>query len=140
MYDLGFLLTLIMKLLIGFIALSFIFSACKKSSVSPQGSGASTSTSIDLTLADNAALKTVGGFVYVDQYIVARVSTTSYTAFSRACTNDGCDVRYSQLQNYMVCPCHSGSFDSNGNPTTAIQIYPLRKYATSLSGNTLTIN
>jgi cytochrome b6-f complex iron-sulfur subunit len=129
-----------MKLFILFIAFVSIFSACKKSSVSPQGSGASTSTAIDLSLTDNAALKTIGGFVYVDQYIVARVNTTTYTAFSRACTNDGCDVRYSQIQNYMVCPCHAGSFDSNGNPTTAIQIYPLRKYNTSLSGNTLTIN
>jgi cytochrome b6-f complex iron-sulfur subunit len=38
-----------------------------------------------------------------------------FIALSRTCTHLGCLVEYHHLKQRMVCPCHAGSFDLEGN-------------------------
>lgn len=76
--------------------------------------------------------------------IVYRVDATTYLAFERNCSyhpNDACatvNIHSSSL--YMVDPCCNSSFSfTDGSPTGGVAWRPLRIYATSLSGTTLTI-
>lgn len=38
-----------------------------------------------------------------------------FIAFSRVCTHLGCLVEYDKGLRKMVCPCHAGTFDLEGN-------------------------
>jgi len=98
---------------------------------------------LDLTNSANSALNTIGGYVYSNNVIVARISSTltsaSFVAFSEACTHSGCTVTYSGSSSRFVCPCHGGTFDTSGNVVSGPPPSALTKYNTTLSGNILTV-
>ena len=45
--------------------------------------------------------------------------------FSSTCTHLACNVIWQAETNQFICPCHSGRFDSNGNPATGPPTKPL---------------
>ena len=98
---------------------------------------------LDLTNSANSALNTIGGYVYSNNVIVARISSAltsaSFVAFSEACTHSGCTVTYSGSSSRFVCPCHGGTFDTSGNVVSGPPPSALTKYNTTLSGNILTV-
>lgn len=54
-----------------------------------------------------------------------------YIAFSRVCTHLGCLVMYEKSMRQLVCPCHAGTFDLEGNvisgpPPKPLSVIPLR--------------
>jgi cytochrome b6-f complex iron-sulfur subunit len=54
-----------------------------------------------------------------------------YIALSRTCTHLGCLVEYHHAKQRMVCPCHAGSFDLEGNvmsgpPPKALTAIPFK--------------
>jgi cytochrome b6-f complex iron-sulfur subunit len=54
-----------------------------------------------------------------------------YVAFSKVCTHLGCLVEYDRRQRRLVCPCHAGTFDLEGNvlsglPPRPLSVIPLR--------------
>jgi nitrite reductase/ring-hydroxylating ferredoxin subunit len=104
--------------------------------------------SINLNLPEYIDLKTDGRSMYIDGgvrgIILHRHNASTYHAYERNCSfqpNSACatvDIHASTL--YMFCPCCSSTFDlSTGHPTSGAAWRPLRKYATSLNGTTLTI-
>ncbi len=54
-----------------------------------------------------------------------------FIALSRTCTHLGCLVEYHHAQQRMVCPCHAGTFDLEGNvlsgpPPKSLTVIPFR--------------
>lgn len=120
------------------IAGSVLVDSCKKNKAP-----AFVSFTLDLTNPANNALNTLGGSVYSNAVIVARIasplSASSFVALSQACTHQGCTVAYDSTSSNFVCPCHHGVFDKGGNVLSGPPPSPLTNYKISLSGNILTI-
>ncbi len=54
-----------------------------------------------------------------------------FVALSRTCTHLGCLVEYHHAQQRLVCPCHAGNFDLEGNvlsgpPPKSLTAIPFR--------------
>lgn len=54
-----------------------------------------------------------------------------FVAFSKVCTHLGCLIEYDRGQRRLVCPCHAGTFDLEGNvlsgpPPRPLSVVPLR--------------
>lgn len=94
---------------------------------------------LDLTLAENTALNAAGGSLSKNGIIIARISTVEFTALSRACTHEGTAVNYQPAQQNFLCPNHQSRFDKNGTPLNGPASSPLRKYNTTLTGNSLRV-
>ena len=61
--------------------------------------------------------------------IVVRASEDHIVALSAVCTHLRCILRWDSAAQGIVCPCHDGRFDRNGNtlsgpPTRALRQYP----------------
>ncbi|UOQ72917.1 hypothetical protein [Hymenobacter cellulosilyticus] len=99
-----------------------------------------------LTNQENSALRFDNGAVYhkggVRGLIVVRQNASTYLAFERACTYNSTDtcarVKISPFVN-LFDPCCKSQFNFQGQPQSGPANLPLRRYSTSLSGNTLTI-
>jgi cytochrome b6-f complex iron-sulfur subunit len=48
------------------------------------------------------------------KFYLARLDGGGFLALSRECTHLGCTVPWNQEEHRFVCPCHSSSFDING--------------------------
>ncbi len=118
------------------ITTPLLFKSCSKDEDTP-GNG---DLIIDLSDANYSALGTDGGFVYVGNIIVIRISSTSYFALSKICTHEGCEVFFNTSTGQLPCPCHGSVFDINGNVVKGPALTPIKKYSVSLSDNKLTIN
>lgn len=105
--------------------------------------------SINLNLPEYINLKMDGNYQYLNDggvrgIILYYAGNSNYLAYERNCSyqpNSACatvEVHASTL--FMFCPCCNSNFDlATGFPTGGIAWRPLRKYATSLNGSTLTI-
>jgi len=54
-----------------------------------------------------------------------------FIALSRVCTHLGCLVEYNPVKQRLICPCHAGNFDLEGNvlagpPPKPLTVIPLR--------------
>jgi cytochrome b6-f complex iron-sulfur subunit len=54
-----------------------------------------------------------------------------FIALSRTCTHLGCLVEYHRIKQRMVCPCHAGNFDLEGNvlsgpPPKSLPLIPFK--------------
>jgi cytochrome b6-f complex iron-sulfur subunit len=63
--------------------------------------------------------------------IILNVPGTGYRAVSRVCTHLGCLVQYDKEGKKLLCPCHAGVFDLDGNvvsgpPPRALETVPLK--------------
>lgn len=94
---------------------------------------------LDLTLASNSALLNVGGSLSKDGIIIAKISTSEFTAVNRACTHAGTDVNYRSTPQDFLCPNHGSVFDKNGAVKTGPATRALAKYNTELTGNNLRV-
>lgn len=124
------------------IAGAALIESCKKNKTTPPVP-VPVNFTLDLTNSANSALNTVGGYLYSNNVIVARtnsaLNSSSFVAFSEACTHAGCTVSYSGSTSRFVCPCHGGTFDLSGNVVSGPPPSALTKYNTTLSGNILTV-
>lgn len=119
----------------GIVLAPGILNSCSK----PNTAAPAANFTLDLTASVNAALNTVGGSVYSNGVIVFRQNVATYTALSATCTHQGCTVSYYPSTNDLICPCHGGTFDANGNVLSGPPPSPLYKYTVTKSGNILTI-
>lgn len=109
--------------------------SCKKKS-----SSASTPT-VNFTVdVSTGPLATNGGSLIQSGVIVARTLSGSFIAVAAACTHQGTNINYVSGSNSFSCPNHGAKFDSAGNVTVGPATTALKKYNTSLSGNTLTVS
>ncbi len=52
------------------------------------------------------------------KFYLSRLSDGGFLAMSLTCTHLGCSVGWNESENKFVCPCHSSSFEINGNVTS----------------------
>ncbi len=71
--------------------------------------------------------------------IVINRPQTGYIALSRVCTHLGCLVDYQKEAGILLCPCHGGKFDLDGNVISGPPPLPLPRLALKVEGNSLVI-
>ena len=49
------------------------------------------------------------------RFYLSRLSNGGFLAMSLKCTHLGCSVGWNESENKFICPCHSSSFELNGN-------------------------
>ena len=94
---------------------------------------------LDLTQPANNALNTIGGYIYNNSIIIARVSQTDFVAVSSICTHQGNTVFYDSGGKEFHCPAHGSNFSTSGAVINGPASTPLVKYNTALNGNSLRV-
>lgn len=94
---------------------------------------------LDLTQSANQSLKNVGGSLVKSGVIVARISSTDFTAVSAACTHEGFTLVYEQNASRFHCNNHGSNFSSDGKVLNGPAAQALTKYKTTLEGNNLRV-
>jgi len=96
---------------------------------------------LDLTSSAYARLKTIGGFAYSGNILVARIQNGSYVALSKVCTHEGGTVQYVASSDSLLCPNHGARFSTTGTVTQGPATRALTQYNATLSadGNSLVI-
>jgi cytochrome b6-f complex iron-sulfur subunit len=110
--------------------------ACKKeSTASPQ----SVNFTLDLSDPANSVLTQNGGYLVRDGVIVAKTSGGEYIAVAAACTHQGTTLQYQGSSSRFFCPNHGSTFSNSGAVINGPATSSLKKYNTSLNGNSLRI-
>jgi Rieske Fe-S protein len=124
----------------GIVGVVAILESCsKKNTTQTSPQGPSVNFTLDLSQPANSALNTSGNSGVTQGVLVINTGGT-FIALADTCTHAGCGVAYSASSNNLVCPCHGGTFDINGNVTGGPPPSPLKKYTVTRSGNTLTVS
>ena len=95
---------------------------------------------VKVKVADFAGLATLNQLVLIDsQRAAKRTGTSTFVAFSRACTHEGTRINLSGTG--FLCPNHGARFDNNGNVTVGPANRPLSQLTTGYDAvtDTLTI-
>lgn len=71
--------------------------------------------------------------------IVINVPGKGLIALSRVCTHLGCLVSYEEERNILLCPCHAGIYDLEGNVISGPPPLPLPNYPLSIEGDKVII-
>lgn len=64
---------------------------------------------------------------------------SGFIALSRVCTHLGCLVGYDKFNNKLVCPCHAGEFDLEGNVLSGPATKALPRYPLKITADQITI-
>lgn len=127
---------------VALMAMTTCFNACESKSeenINPNNNGPVDFT-LDLSLSANAELNRNGGYIYVNDIIVARTQQGTLVAVSKTCTHASCDVTFvGGAQNRFTCPCHGSQFSPQGAVLQGPAISPLKQYQTQLNGNLLRV-
>ena len=99
-------------------------------------------STIVLTIDASSPLAAVGGAALIltanARFLVARTAQDAFVAFTATCTHQACTITgYANPR--FVCPCHGSTFDTNGRPVSGPAPSPLQPFATTFSGNVLSI-
>jgi cytochrome b6-f complex iron-sulfur subunit len=94
---------------------------------------------LDLSLSANSTLQNIGGSISKEGVIIAKLSSTDFTAVSQACTHEGTKVNYRSSQQDFLCPNHGSIFDKNGTVKNGPATSALKKYNTELTGTNLRV-
>ena len=104
----------------------------------PPGGGATIFTA-DL----NTEITTVGASKVNSGVILVRIAAgnvaSSFTAVQVACTHEGTTIAYSAADSKFICPLHGSQFNQTGTVVNGPAVIALKKYAVSISGNTLSV-
>jgi cytochrome b6-f complex iron-sulfur subunit len=71
--------------------------------------------------------------------IVINREGEGYIALSKVCTHLGCLVQYNSQEKVLICPCHAGRFDLNGNVISGPPPAPLRQFPVKVEGEHILI-
>jgi cytochrome b6-f complex iron-sulfur subunit len=89
-----------------------------------------------------SALLNVGGAVLAESvagvFLIARTSTSTFSAIDAVCTHEGCTINGAD-GNIYVCPCHGSRYNQNGQVLAGPAKASLRQYATTFADGVLTI-
>ena len=121
--------------------------ACNENTPIPDFPDVAVNEQINLTNIQYNKLRQDNGYVYltagVRGIMVIRRSATQYLAIERNCTyqplNTCATVEVDVSGFYLIDPCCDSQFDLLGQVIKGPATYPLRQYATALSGNFLYI-
>lgn len=132
---------------VGFGAAAALLPACIAGIATSCSSDNSTSPSpapapsgVDFLLdVSTGSLTTNGGFLVTKGIVVARTNSGTYIAVSASCTHEGTNVNYNASGNNFICPNHGAQFSSTGAVTQGPANSNLKKYNTTLTGNSLRV-
>ena len=62
-----------------------------------------------------------------------------FIALSRVCTHLGCLVEYNRGEHRLICPCHAGNFDLEGNVLSGPPPKPLKAIPLRIDGENIII-
>ncbi|MGW8273276.1 MAG: QcrA and Rieske domain-containing protein [Thermodesulfovibrionales bacterium] len=71
--------------------------------------------------------------------IVINRTDKGLIAFSKVCTHLGCLVAYDEDSKALICPCHAGTFDLEGNVISGPPPKPLTKLPLKVEGDNIII-
>ncbi|MGD1074965.1 MAG: Rieske (2Fe-2S) protein [Thermodesulfovibrionales bacterium] len=71
--------------------------------------------------------------------IVLNRAGKGLVAFSRVCTHLGCLVEYDKDKNRLLCPCHAGVFDLEGNVVSGPPPRPLARLPLRIEGENIVV-
>ncbi len=71
--------------------------------------------------------------------IVINRRDKGYVAFSKVCTHLGCLVKYDKERQLLICPCHAGVFDLEGNVISGPPPKPLERISLRVEGDNIVI-
>lgn len=111
--------------------------ACSSSGLSP---ATNVDFTLDLTAAENAALKNKGGYITRNTVVVAYTTLGTYVAVTQVCSHEGRqEVMYRSAQNNFYCTAHGATFDLSGNGLNSEGRGGLKVYNTQLTNNSLRV-
>jgi menaquinol-cytochrome c reductase iron-sulfur subunit len=70
---------------------------------------------------------------------VVKTSDREVVAFAPQCTHLGCAYHWDESAKNFLCPCHTSTFDLQGNVLSGPAPRPLDRYAVKLDGNKVLI-
>ena len=74
-------------------------------------------------------------------FVWAKVSKhNDIKVFSSTCSHLACNVIWQEESDHFLCPCHSGRFDSNGNPAAGPPTKPLWVLEHKIEDNNLLVH
>lgn len=120
-----------------------VLESCSKDTTMNPGTNpgnppAGTSIDLDLSLAENSALKSTGNSKIVQNILIINTGT-KIVALSAICTHQGCTVGYQSAADDIECPCHGSVFSTTGSVLNGPAASPLRSYPVIQTGNVLKI-
>jgi cytochrome b6-f complex iron-sulfur subunit len=79
-------------------------------------------------------------FVFNDvPAIIIHTPDKGYIALSRVCTHLGCLVLFEKDKNILLCPCHRGIYDLEGNVVSGPPPKPLPRFPLTVKNDTIVI-
>lgn len=118
-----------------FVLTTGCLGSCKKDAIAPQNKD----FTLDLTDSAYAALKTNGGYVIVNDVVVARTRDGVYAAATVICSHEQ-EKRISYTSNNeWECAAHGARFSLGGGGLNSKGGKGLKIYQTTLTGTTLRI-
>jgi cytochrome b6-f complex iron-sulfur subunit len=71
--------------------------------------------------------------------IIIHLSDKGFIALSRVCTHLGCLVNYNKEKQILICPCHAGTYDLEGNVLSGPPPKPLPRFPVMAEGDQIVI-
>jgi cytochrome b6-f complex iron-sulfur subunit len=71
--------------------------------------------------------------------IIINTTDKGLIALSKVCTHLGCLVEYDKGSRRLICPCHAGTYDLEGNVLSGPPPKPLTKLPLRVEGETIVI-
>ena len=120
-----------------FVLTSSCFGACKSEDYAPTGT---VDFTLDLSLAENAALTPNGGYLIANKVVVAKDTSGNYVAATQVCSHEGrVQVTYNKATNSYICSAHGATFSLTGAGTNANGSKGLTIYKTQVTNNKLRV-
>ncbi|MCS7019937.1 MAG: Rieske 2Fe-2S domain-containing protein [Cytophagales bacterium] len=94
---------------------------------------------IMLTEGQATSLQQIGGFVFVGQFFIMRLSATDFRVLSRWCTHAAGALRFNAGANRLECPVHGSVFNTEGAVLQGPATMPLKRYRYELRQDRLII-
>ncbi len=76
----------------------------------------------------NDNLNVKGGYVVINNVIVAQTKDGNFVAVSAECTHQGTQLIYKPNDNQFYCPLHLSRFDTSGKVINGPATQPLKQY------------
>ena len=123
---------------IGIVGLAALLEGCSEDDSS--NPVAAPTSQFTINLADHTELQKVGGFKTFQMestpIIVFRTGDTTFKALSLVCTHQACTVNWQQSSKKFTCPCHSSTFNENGDVTNGPASTNLATFTTEYKAET----
>ena len=99
------------KKTIGFVIMVLLAISCAKQ---PNAPSTVVDFNVNLNDANNQALKTLGGYIYTHDIILAHTTNGAYVALQQKCTHDSTNLLYDANGDYFRCPNDQSIFNDAG--------------------------